>query len=56
VHPIHLAEQPANWTVFARDWNHEHDIPGALAMLAAGPSTTNPADNHRLEFLRVKTK
>ena len=56
VHPIHLAEQPANWTVFARDWVHEHDVPGALAMLVAGPSTPNPADNHRLEFLRVKTK
>ena len=56
VHPIHRAEQPANWTVFARDWVREHEVPGALAMLVAGPSTVNPADNHRLEFLRVETK
>ena len=53
--PVHLAEQPANWTAFARDWVHEHKVPGALAMLVAGPSTVNPAENHRLEFLRVET-
>ena len=56
VHPIHVTEQPDNWTVFARRWVDEHQVPGTLAMLVAGPSTQNPADNHRLEFVRVKEK
>jgi pyruvate kinase len=56
VHPIHVTEQPDNWNVYARHWVREHGIPGALAMLVAGPSTHNPADNYRLEFLRVEEK
>jgi pyruvate kinase len=56
VHPIHITEQPDNWNVFARQWVHEHAVPGALAMLVAGPSTQNPTDNYRLEFLRLEEK
>jgi pyruvate kinase len=56
VYPIHVAEQPDNWNVFARHWVHEHEVPGALAMLVAGPSTHDPADNYRLEFLRMEEK
>jgi pyruvate kinase len=56
VHAIHRAEQPVNWADFARDWLREHQVPGALAMLVAGPSTHNPSDNYRLEFLRVEKK
>ena len=56
VHPIHVADQPDDWNVFARHWVREHAVPGALAMLVAGPSTQNPADNYRLEFLRVEEK
>jgi pyruvate kinase len=53
VHPVQLAREPESWRDFAREWIREHQVPGALAMLAAGPSTRNPDDNHRLEFLRV---
>jgi pyruvate kinase len=56
VHPVHITEQPDNWNVFARRWVQEHSVPGALAMLVAGPSTQTPTDNHRLEFLRVEQK
>ena len=52
-HPVHLAQEPDNWSDFARHWLREHQVPGDLAMLVAGPSTLNPGDNHRLEFLRV---
>ena len=38
---------------FARQWLREHQVPDALAMLVAGPSTRNPDANYRLEFLRV---
>jgi pyruvate kinase len=53
VHPIHAEADPANWRGFARDWLREHEIPGRIAILVAGPSTQNPDANHRIEFLRV---
>ena len=53
VYPVHLARAPESWPDFVREWLREHQVPGALAMLAAGPSTRSPHHNHRLEFLRV---
>ena len=53
VHAVQLAEDPENWRDFARNWLREHQVPGAVAMLVAGPSTRNPDANHRIEFLRV---
>jgi pyruvate kinase len=52
-HPIQLAEDPANWSDFARQWLREHQVPGSVAMLVAGPSTRYPDANHRIEFLWV---
>jgi hypothetical protein len=31
----------------------EHEVPGEIAMRAAGPSTRNPEANHRVEFMRM---
>jgi pyruvate kinase len=53
VYPVQLTGDPGNWRDFARAWLHEHQLPGAVAMLVAGPSTRNPDANYRLEFLRV---
>jgi pyruvate kinase len=53
VHAVPLAEDPDNWNTFARQWLREHQVPGPVAMLVAGPSTRNPDANHRIEFLRV---
>jgi pyruvate kinase len=53
VHPVELAEEPENWSKFARTWLRDHQVTGSVAMLVAGPSTRNPDANHRLEFLRV---
>ena len=53
VHADQLAEDPENWRDFARNWLCEHQVPGAVAMLVAGPSTRNPDANHRIEFMRV---
>jgi pyruvate kinase len=53
VHPVQLGEEPENWRDFAQRWLSEHQVPGRLAMLAAGPSTHDPDAHHRLEFLRV---
>jgi hypothetical protein len=32
---------------------HEHQLPGLVALLVAGPSTRNPDANYRLEFLNI---
>jgi pyruvate kinase len=53
VHPVQLTEDPPNWRDFAKTWLREHQVPGQVAMLVAGPSTRNPDANHRLEFLRI---
>lgn len=53
VHPVQCADDPESWREFARNWLHEHQVSGDVAMLVAGPSTRNPDANHRLEFLRV---
>ena len=55
-HPVLLIEDPVNWTDLARQWLREHRVPGAMAMLVAGPSTRNPDANDRIEFLRVGEK
>lgn len=53
VHPVQIDEDPEDWREFAADWLQEHQLPGAVAMLVAGPSSRNPSANHRLEFLRI---
>jgi pyruvate kinase len=53
VYPVQIRQEPGDWRNFSREWLREHQIPGDLAMLVAGPSALNPDANHRLEFLRV---
>ena len=53
VFPVELAQDPDNWSDFARQWLADYQVAGEIAMLVAGPSSRNPQDNHRLEFLRV---
>jgi pyruvate kinase len=53
VEPVQLVEDANNWREFARTWLQGHQIPGHVALLVAGPSTLNPEDNYRLEFLHV---
>src|SRR6516165_7472639 len=53
VEPVQLVEDPNNWRDFAQSWLRGHEIPGAIALLVAGPSTRNPDANYRLEFLKL---
>ena len=53
VHPVELTEEPDRWSGFARQWLREHQVPGQVAVLVAGPSSRHPEANHRLEFLRI---
>jgi len=54
VEPVQLVEHPKSWRDFARTWMNEHQLPGSVALLVAGPSTRNPDANYRLEFLEVR--
>ena len=49
----HCHWQPERWRDFIREWIREHQVPGALALLATGPSAYHPDDNHRLEVVRL---
>ena len=53
VWPIEVVEEPSDWRDFATRWLREHEVPGDVAMLVAGPSLRNPDANHRIEFLFV---
>jgi pyruvate kinase len=56
VYPILITDDPENWSDFARKWLAGHQVPGAIAMLVAGPTAQHPDSNHRLEFVRVGNK
>src|SRR5678816_3136194 len=53
VHPLDLAEEPADWREFAANWLRERGIAAENAMLVAGPSPKNPNASHRLEFMQL---
>jgi pyruvate kinase len=53
VEPVQLFEDPRSWRDFARTWLAEHQVPGPVAVLIAGPSRRNPEANYRVEFLKV---
>ena len=54
VEPVQILEDPKNWRNFAQAWLQEHQIPGHVALLVAGPSSRNPEANYRLEFLKFE--
>jgi pyruvate kinase len=56
VYPVQISEEPGNWRDFSKAWLGEHQVPGSVALLVAGPSDRNPDANHRLEFMRVADK
>ena len=54
VHPVDLAEEPADWCEFARRWLPEHGLIANRVLLVAGPSLRNPNANHRLELMLLE--
>jgi len=53
VWPVELAgSEPEDWRDYAAGWMREHGLAAANAMLVAGPSSTHPDANHRIEFMR----
>jgi pyruvate kinase len=56
VHPVLIKDDPVSWPEFSRQWIKEHQLPGTVAMLVAGPSLHNPDADYRLEFIRLGSK
>jgi hypothetical protein len=52
IEPVHVPNEPDDWSAFARKWLRDQEIPGRIAMLVAGPSALHSDANHRIEFLR----
>ena len=55
VHPVDLADMPADWREFAASWLPEHGLSAERALLVAGPSGRNPDSSHRIELMRFAT-
>jgi pyruvate kinase len=53
VHPVDLAEEPADWREYAARWLPEHGLTAERVLLVAGPSSRNPHANHRIELMRI---
>jgi len=53
VSPVLVVQEPESWRDFAVRWVREQKVPGAIAMLAAGPSDRHPDSNYRIEFMPV---
>ena len=54
IEPLSMAELPADWTAFTRDWVHAEELPGPVALLVQGPSPAAPHANHRMEILQLR--
>ena len=48
---LHVPDEPASWSDFARAWARDHQLTGRRLLLATGPSAANPGANHRLEIV-----
>lgn len=53
VHPVDLAEEPADWREFVAPWLRERGVAAEYVMLVAGPSPKNLNANHRIELMHL---
>ena len=53
VHPVDLAEDPADWKDWIKNWPRENGMPAERVILVAGPSVRNPTANHRIELMQL---
>ena len=51
--PVHEPKDPAEWKPYIRDWLQKQSLPGGVVILTAGPSSTHPHANHRMEILEL---
>jgi pyruvate kinase len=51
--PVHEPKDPSEWKPYVRDWLHRQNLGGGVVILTAGPSSTHPQSNHRMEILQL---
>lgn len=51
--PVHVESNPPEWKPYVRNWLHEQNLPPGIVILTAGPSSTHPDANHRMEILEL---
>jgi pyruvate kinase len=56
VHPVHLTDEPDDWSEWTARWMRENGIIAERVMLVAGPSPRNPKANYRIELMRVDAR
>lgn len=56
VHPVIVPGEPGSWCSFARSWWRQQEMPGHIAMLAAGPSSRDAETNYRIEFFALEPR
>ena len=49
--PVHVASNPPEWKPYIKSWLQEQNFPPGIVILTAGPSSTHPDANHRMEIL-----
>ncbi len=55
VHPVDLADEPADWCQYAARVLPKLGLPASRLLLVAGPSPQHPDASHRLELMRLST-
>ncbi len=56
VHPVDLADEPAEWREFAERWLPEHGLTAVRLLLVAGPSPRNPNASQRIELMQLSIR
>jgi pyruvate kinase len=55
VTPVHEPAAPASWTEYVRGWLRRHDLPGEFAILTQHFPGEDPAGNHRMEIINLRS-
>ncbi len=51
VYPVHELDYPEDWNSYIKEWLHDHEVAGNIAVLTAGPSSKHPEANNRMEII-----
>ena len=51
--PVHIAENPSSWPLFAKEWLEKHSIKGELALVMVGGGTLGDEDTTRLDIVKL---
>jgi pyruvate kinase len=53
VMPVHVPSNPPEWKPYIRSWLHQQGFPPGIVILTAGPSSSHPDANHRMEIMEL---